>query len=246
VTSGPGWRWTGGGVSIDGVGTEFSGYRVNGSLDVYADDVTISNVDIFEGGESWGIGLRHAQGVTISNVRISAPNLTSERLMVGIKDIYGDVESLTIRRSDISGTATGIQVESGLVEDNYVHDLGFKGDDHVNGFTSNGGTTQLTIRHNTFFNQLSQTDAVSLFQDFGPQRNRVITDNLMAGGGYTLYAGANVGKESTATNIIVTDNRFSTKFYSRGGYPGPYTAYTSGGGNVWSGNIWDETGLAVR
>ena len=120
----------------------------------------------------------------------------------------------------------------GLIEDNYIHDLGYKAGDHVNGFTCNGGSTQLTIRHNTVFNQHSQTDAVSLFQDFGPQSNRLITNNLLAGGGYTLYAGANPGKESTATNIVVTNNRFSTKFYPRGGSYGPYTAYASGQGNV--------------
>lgn len=207
--------------------------------------MTISNVSSLLGGETWAIALRHSQGVTISNVKIAAPNLTTSRLMVGIKDIYGDVSSLTVRRSDISGVGTGIQVSAGLIEDNYIHDLGFKSGDHINGFTCNGGSTQLTIRHNTVFNQYAQTDAVSLFQDFGPQQNRLITNNLMAGGGYTLYAGANPGKESTATNIVVTNNRFSTKYYPRGGSYGPYTAYTPGQGNVWSGNIWDETGATL-
>lgn len=207
-----------------------------------ANNVTISNVKSLMGGESWAIALRHAQGARISNVEIAAPDLSANRLMVGIKDIYGDSGSLTVRTSDISGTSTAIQVDQGLIEDNYIHDLGYKAGDHVNGFTSNGGSTQLTIRHNTVFNQHPQTDAISLFQDFGPQSNRLITNNLLAGGGYSLYAGANAGKESTATNIAVTNNRFSTKFYARGGSYGPFTAYVSGQGNAWSGNVWDETG----
>ena len=62
--------------------------------------------------------------MTISNVKLAAPDLSANRLMVGIKDIYGDSTSLTVRRSDISGTSTGIQIESGLIEDNYIHDLG--------------------------------------------------------------------------------------------------------------------------
>ena len=139
----------------------------------------------------------------------------------------------------------GIQVHAGLIEDNYVHDLGLKGDDHVNGFTSNGGTTPLTIRHNTVLNQHGQTDAVSLFQDFGPGATAHHRENLLAGGGYSLYAGANPGKESTATNIVVTNNRFARSFYPRGGFYGPYTAFTAGGGNVWSGNIWDDTGATL-
>ena len=170
VSSGPGWHYdTRGWVQIDGAGATFSGYSVTDSIDVTANNVTISNVSSLIGGESWAIGLRHAQGVTISNVKIAAPDLSTNRLMVGIKDIYGDSTSLTVRRSDISGTSTGIQVDAGLIEDNYIHDLGFKTGDHINGTTSNAGSTQLTIRHNTVFNQYAQTDAVSLFQDFGPQ-----------------------------------------------------------------------------
>ncbi len=246
VSSGPGWHYdTRGFIQIDGIGATFSGFSVQDSIEVLADNVSISNVSSLLGGETWAVGLRHADGVSISNVKIAAPNLSSNRLMVGIKDIYGDVTTLTIRRCDISGTATGIQLEAGVVEDNYIHDLGFKDVDHVNGFTSNAGSTQLTIRHNTVYNQLSQTDAISLFQDFGAQRNRLITNNLLGGGGYALYAGANVGKEATATNIVVTNNRFTRNLFPKGGYWGPYTAYTPTGGNVMTGNVWDDTGAPL-
>ena len=47
----------------------------------------------------------------------------------------------------------------------------------------------MTIRHNTIFNSHDQTDAISLFQDFGNQANRTIDDNLVAGGGYSVYGG---------------------------------------------------------
>ena len=142
--------------------------------------------------------------------------------------------------------ATGVQVESGLIQDNYIHDLGYKDGDHVNGTTSNGGSRALTLRHNTVFNQFSQTDAISLFQDFGSQANRVIDNNLLAGGGYTIYAGANQGKAATATNITVTNNRISRMYYPSGGYwvpapPTPHPAPTPG-----PGNTWDDTGAAIN
>ncbi len=135
--------------------------------------------------------------------------------MVGIKDINSDSTGLSILRSEIYHTATGIQIDAGLIQDNYIHDLGYVSPDHVNGTTSNGGTTQLTIRHNTIFNPHDQTDAVSLFQDFGGQGNRTIDDNLLAGGGYSFYG----GQGPTGTfNIHVTNNRFGRLFYPNGGF----------------------------
>jgi hypothetical protein len=232
-------------VSIDGDGAVFDGYAVNANIDVTADNVTIRNVRMVQGGEGFGISLRHTSGVTIQNCEITAPDASANRLMVGIKDIYGDSTGLRVLANEISRTSTGVQVESGLIQDNYIHDLGLKGSDHVNGTTSNGGSRQLTLRHNTILNPHSQTDAISLFQDFGPQANRIIDNNLLAGGGYTIYAGANAGKESGATNIQVTNNRISRMYYARGGSYGPIAAYANGQGNTFTGNIWDDTGLLV-
>ncbi len=241
VTSGPGWAWDPRGwISITGNGAVLDGILVNATIDVNtADNVTIRNSRIVTGGEGFGISLRHAGSVTIAASEIAAP--AGNRLMVGIKDIYGDSASPTIRGNDISGTSTGVQVDQGLIQDNYIHDLGFISGDHVNGTTSNGGSQQLTIRHNTVFNQVGQTDAISLFQDFGAQANRIIDNNLVAGGGYTIYAGANPGKEASATNIQVTNNRIARVFFPNGGSYGPYTAYTSSGGNRFTGNVWDDT-----
>ena len=239
VSSGPGWTYdTRGWISIDGAGATFSGYSVTAPIDVLANNVTVSNVSMFIGGETWAIGLRHAQGVTISNVKIAAPDLSSNRLLVGIRDVYGDVDTLTVSKNDISGTSTGIQVHAGLIEDNYVHDLGFRSGDHTNGFMSNAGSKSLTIRHNTMFNQYGQTDAISLFQDFGTQSNRVVEDNFMAGGGYTIYAGG--GSLGAPTNITVRNNKFSTKYFSTSGSYGPVTAWVSNTTNSWSGNVWAD------
>lgn len=247
ATSGPGWHYDSRGwVEIDGNGAVFDGYAVATNVDVSASNVTIRNTRILVGGESFGISLRHTANVTIESSQITAPDAGTNRLLVGIKDIYGDSTGLRVLRNDISRASTGVQVEAGLIQDNYIHDLGFTTGDHVNGTTSNGGTGQLNIVHNTIFNAIDQTDAISLFQDFGPQANRVIDNNLLAGGGYTIYAGANAGKESTATNIHVTNNRISRMYYPNGGSYGPLAAYNPAGGNTLTGNIWDETGTPVN
>lgn len=241
VSSGNGWHWDSRGwVTVDGDGAVLDGLSVLTNVEVTANNVTIKNSRIVNTGEGWGVGLRHAAGTVIRNNEIYSPYAGSGRLMVAIKDIYGDSTSTQVLGNDIYHTSTGVQIESGLIQDNYIHDMGYVSGDHLNGTTSNGGTTQLTLRHNTIFNSQAQTDAISLFQDFGAQSNRLIDNNLLAGGGYTIYAGANPGMSATATNITVTNNRISRMYYPNGGYYGPVTAYTSGNGNTWSGNVWDE------
>jgi hypothetical protein len=72
-----------------------------------------------------------------------------------------------------------------------------------------------------------------------------ISDNLIAGGGYTIYGGQNPGGPQ-AHNIRITGNRFATLYFQNGGFWGPVAAFDpSGPGNVWSGNVWDSTGQPV-
>jgi hypothetical protein len=239
VSAGAPLRTVSGGVRITQDGTVFENAIV-GSIDIEADNVTIRNVRVTGTGEGWGIGMRATKNTTIENVEILPDG---PRLLVGIKDVTGTSSGTHIRKTEIARTTTGIQVHEGLIEDNYIHDMGFKQGDHLNGTTSNGSTVPMTIRHNTIFNQYGQTDAVSLFQDFGPEGNRTITDNLLAGGGYTIYAG---GQGPTPTfNIKITNNRISRIFFPNGGSYGPLAKWENGTGNEWSGNIWDDTGAPV-
>jgi hypothetical protein len=76
---------------------------------------------------------------------------------------------------------------------------------------------------------LSQTDAISLFEDFGVEANKLIKDNLVAGGGYSIYAGAQTGGPHSY-NIRVIGNRFSRRYYANGGQFGPAVYFNDGGG----------------
>ncbi len=239
VTSGPGWFWDSRGWLQASSGAVVKNLIVSGSINVGGSNITVTNVRVLVDGESWGIGLQHATNATISNCQIGIPGGTP-RLMVGIKDIYGDSSGTQILRNNVTNTSTGIQVYEGLIADNYVHDMGYQSGDHINGTTSNGSTTMMTIRHNTILNKFDQTDAISLFQDFGIEANRLITDNLVAGGGYTIYGGDNERYGKTS-NIKITNNRFSRIYYPNGGSYGPIAAFDpSGAGNLASGNYWDN------
>jgi hypothetical protein len=210
------------------------------SLEVQADNVTIRNVRITDTGEGWGIGLRGTRNTHIDHVEILP---AGARLLVGIKDVTGSSTGTTITHTEIARTTTGIQTHEGLIADNYIHDMALQEGDHLNGTTSNGSTEPLTIRHNTILNQHDQTDAISLFQDFGPEGNRTITDNLLAGGGYTIYAGG-YGPHPTF-NIKITHNRISRIYFPQGGSYGPLAKWEDGPGNLWAHNVWDDTGAAI-
>ncbi len=245
VTSGPGWVWDSRGWLQASSGAVVSDVIVSGTINVGGSNITVKNSRILVGGETWGIGLQHATNAVISNNEIGILG-GSPRLMVGVKDIYGDSTGTQVLRNNVANTSTGIQVYEGLIADNYIHDMGYASGDHINGTTSNGGTKMMTVRHNTVLNQYSQTDAISLFQDFGIEANRLITENLVAGGGYTIYGGDNQRYGKTY-NIKITNNRFSNVFFANGGSYGPITAFDpTGTDNAASGNYWDHNLAAVK
>jgi hypothetical protein len=246
VSSGPGWHYDPRGwVQVDGAGAVLSGLSIPYNINVTASNVTIKNVQVVTSGQP-GISLRHTSNVTVQDSTITGVNATSGRMLAGVKDMYGDSTGLAVLRDNISWNETGVQLESGLVQDTYIHNTGFVAGDHVNGVTSNGGVTALlTIQHNTIFIDRSQTDAIGLFDDFGVQANRVIASNLLAGGGYPIYGGQNPGT-SAPTGIHITGNKIATIYYAKGGAYGPVTAFNSAGaGSTWSGNTWDSTAQAI-
>ncbi len=247
VSSGPGWKFDHRGfVQVYGKGAVLDGLYIPYNVDVAASDVTISDVRVVTGGRStFGISLRHTHDVTIEDSTISGVNTGSGRVMAGIKDIFGDSTGLRVLDNNISKFETGIQLEIGYVAGNYIHDPGFIVGDHTNGIMSNGGNTgRLTITHNTVLINRGQTDAIGLFEDFGVQQNRRITNNLLAGGGYAIYAGQKRGGPPTS-DIVISGNQISTMYYARGGYYGCAAHfYTGGSDNIWSGNRRNSTAIA--
>ena len=122
---------------------------------------------------------------------------------------------MIIKNNNISDFKTGIQIQTGLVDGNYIHAPGYVAGDHTNGIYINGGTAPLTIQDNTIFISLAQTNAISL--DVGssgvPVANKTIENNFLAGGGYAIYGGADLG--NTTSNILIEGNRFGQLYYPR-------------------------------
>ncbi len=242
VRSGPGWHYdTRGWVQIDGPGAVFSGFRVRVNVDVTAPDVTIANSEITVGA-GWGVSLRDADGVTITRSDIGgrSPDDVCDN---AIRDIYGDTDRVTITANDLSHCASGLNHfnNGGLVADNFIHAIGYpcsgSACDHFNGIQLEAGHgSPMTISGNTILVPYPQTDALMLANSDGDQRNRTITGNLLAGGGYTFYGSGGPG--ATASGIVFTDNQFSTSYFPASGYWGPVTYWRSG--NTWARNTWAD------
>jgi hypothetical protein len=248
VSSGPGWKYDPRGwVHVYGNGAVLSGLYIPTNLDISASNVTIKDVKVVETGHSMGISLRKTSNVTIEDSDIYSPYASGpNRLQVAIKDVYGDSTGTVVDANNIWHTSTAIQLSEGTIENNYVHDLAYNTGDHVNGIVSDAGVAAgLTIKHNTVFNSVGQTDCIGILESFGEQFNVLVADNLLSGAGYTIYGGANAGRW-IPSNIVITNNRIARTYYPNGGYYGPAADVAAGvNGNVWSGNIWDATGAPV-
>jgi len=243
VSSGPGWAYEKAGyVEVFGNGATLSDLYIPFNVDVSASGVTIDDVKVATSGTgSFGISLRHTAGVTIENSDIYSP-AGDDRLQYGIDDVYADSTGTLIKGDQIHDTADGIQINEGDVTRNYIYNMKADAGDHVDGLLSTSGSTPanpLTISGNTILNPVDQTSDIALYQDFGPQGNATISGNLLAGGGYSIYGGDS--GPATPTNIVITGNRFSPRYYPTGGAYGPVAYAATGTGDVWSGNIWDNT-----
>jgi hypothetical protein len=215
---------------------------VTGCITVTASNVTLSRFRVRgcarEPVISVGYGL---SGIRIEDCEIDGGNLNPDASAVGY-------DGYTMRRCDVHNTGSGLHMTNDVtVEDSWVHDLQEGDDSHNDSVITNGGAG-LVVRHNTLENSHTQTSVVALYGDLDAVVDVVVQDNLLVGGGYTVYGGSVPGKRHSAqaAGIRVTGNRFSRRFFATGGSFGPVSGFDPGRpGNLWSGNVWDDTGAAV-
>jgi hypothetical protein len=141
----------------------------------------------------------------------------------------------TVLRTDISHCVNGFSIDAdAVVQDSYVHDLFETPGAHVDGIQMGG--TNVKIVHNTIFNPVDETSAI--ITDPTNVVNMVVQDNLLGGGGYTVYC-----PKTTSTNFQIVNNHFSRKFYPKGGFYGTWVYCDQAA--AATGNVWDDTGQAV-
>lgn len=232
-----------GNMTVRADGTVISGWDITGSLDIYANDVTIVDTKITSA-NWWGVNLRAGySGLRVLHTTITAvPGKGPDNGGVDYAVSNMGGSSIEVGWSDISVFGNALSMGQGYIHDTYVHDLvpfhnaggEWQHTDAVISGGSNKGT--LIIRHNTLLNPVAvgrgASASLGLFADSGPVSDTVIDHNLLAGGAYCLYGGG-----AGATGIKVTNNVFSTRYHRNCGVYGAVTAWNAGGaGNVWRGN----------
>lgn len=266
-TSGPGWSWNSNyrTIFVSGANAVLDRLDVHGAVVIDAPNVTLSNSRIAAcGGDSDSdvVAIRYksgseyqGSGARILNNEIQGtPSGCDRRARSGVRDIYGAAPNALVKGNDISGAGNGITIEhEGLVEDNWIHDLGHVAGDHHSGISNHGGAAGVVVRHNTvllhgqkFAGGGGVSGALTVYSDFGHAQNVTLQDNLISGGSYVVYGGASGDQSAqwpTPTNIKVLSNRFVCGDWLYGAY----MAFERGGaGNELADNYCDQDLRAVR
>jgi len=196
---------------------------IRGTVTVTATNVTIKNSRISNVG-FFGVDIEGGS-VTLQNVEIDCGGTGKKGILNG---------NFTAIRVNIHNCEDGVFADRDFtIKDSYIHDLATSPTAHNDGIQSIDAIN-VTIEHNTIY--AVDTSAIWLNNNSGGQlaTNVVVQNNLLAGGGWTLYCPADA-----STNVRILNNAFSTKFFPNVGGFGPATDCA---GDTQSGNVFHETG----
>ncbi len=222
-------------------GEVINGLAVTGAIDVRADNVTIENTDVANASSCcWGIRIEPGvTGTVLKYDTIHGTGTTSSTELAWGIYYVGQSGGMSADHIDFYN-GERILNGPGTVTNSFCLDNVDNPGAHYECVYEGGG--DVTLDHDTLLTAHNQTAAVFLSTDFAPLGTVVVTNNLLAGGGYTLYGGA--GGTGGVGSETVTGNRFSRLYFSHGGEWGP-DAYMPTGSYTWSGNVWDDTGQPV-
>lgn len=226
-----------GNVTLSTPGQVYANRDVRGCIIVRAINVVIRNVKVTCGG-FYAIALNTGPTNDVWN----SPNANllvedSEINMNGQLNGKGIAfDGYTVRRTHFYNGADcahfGVNV---VIEDSFC-EVRVAGDGpHYDGFQSDGGRN-IVLRHNTIKNPFAQTSAILMSTNTSTIRDVWILDNLVAGGGYSIYCAAAGPVQGT---FVYSGNRIARTYYANGGFFGPSTQCPAGG------SVWDDTGAPI-
>lgn len=243
-------------ITVNGVTIDRQ--RVAGSLDIAADQVTVSNSCI-EGNGFAIVTIRPGADRTVlaqdTIRRLHSPTRDGTcpppvtdacRGDMGVYAMAG-AGPLGIAASDISDVVQGVNMASDdeAIIANWIHDLSLTDPgDHIDGVISNGGSHRLLIQGNNIDVDHTQTSPIALYEDgyrcgpsatFCPSDGITVRDNWLNGGGYCIYPAL------MGTNIVIDGNHFGRSHYPACGAAGAHSGFDPNSqGNRWSGNVWPD------
>lgn len=244
-----------GDMNITTAGAVIEGKDIRGCVSVNAKNVIIRKSKI----TCSGTAIHNCTNDNESHPACNGAGLLVEDADISCNSQIGGTgittRTYTARRVNVHHCDNVVWVEeNNLVEDSYIHDpicYNKRLDPHTDGIQIPAGGSNITIRHNTIYGNYEMCDEDEdgdLEQSFGNSAittgsglsNLLITNNLLAGGGYTLRC-AEDGAPST--NYRVIDNHFSTIFTPKVGGFGPWNDCQNE--TQVTGNVYHQTGQTV-
>lgn len=196
-----------GNLTVTIPGTVVSGLNIQGIVYINAPNVTLKDSRITV--TSYAVvKIADVRGVTVQNCTIDGVGTNND----GSNGIQG---TGTFLRNNIFNVENGITVDgsgSTLIQDNFIHDLLASGSPHYDGIQIDGGIADVEIRHNTIINFHIQTSAIMIDNYYGPISNIKVDNNVLAGGGYTIYVDGHFNKHPIS-DVSITNNHIAGGYF---------------------------------
>jgi Right handed beta helix region/Bacterial TSP3 repeat len=224
-----------GNVALNTPGMVYANRDVSGCIDVNATNVTIRNVRVICNHDN-PIWLNSGSNLLVEDTEYTCGIDPIGRAGIGDRDY-------TLRRVHAHGCENLAWANSNvLIEDSFFDvDVPYDPvrDPHTDALQI-VGSNNVTVRHNRIYGdyrgpQLGQFGNAAITTAASGENNLLIENNLLAGGGYTLYC----AERDDWTNYVVRNNRFSTVFTPKVGGWGPWVWCRAEDGG---GNVYHETG----
>jgi hypothetical protein len=240
ATSGTGWSYSSGTVTISGNGVTVSDLDITGDVVFTGTGSTLSNCKVTPASTAgWGI-YTEEPGTIIEDCEIVCDQGADGG---GLNDIWLETgaDGSEVRRCDISGGENGLMMSALnlVIEDNYIHDLVPEnvggGDPHTDGIQLFGGNAcdGSTISGN---NVIAPTTWATSAMIMGDNINVTMNNNRWRGG-YGVFR-----PWMDDTNVY-TNNRIGDLSPEEGSVL--VTANGGTGTPTWTGNVNDDTEASI-
>lgn len=245
-----------GSITTEENGQVIEELNITSRVKIVHDDVVVRNVRINHTAEKSGQYALHidqkSNGSCPKNVVIEHIEIVGDTsvLVDTAKTVYAECP-FTLRDSRIYDVGNGVRITNGArVVGNYILNNHFVpgSDSHRGGVALNGGHDNEIVGNTIACEGTGCSGALVMYGDFAPVSDILIEENLLnTTGSYCTYGGSLDSKEyPDATNVRYIDNHFGREYFDTCGRYGPKAGWDgSNEGNVWSGNVWHDTGEEI-
>jgi hypothetical protein len=259
-----------GNVEADEEGVTLKDLNVRGTIVVSANKVTIedsrvANIHANSCGPEVPCGnsdIKINEGVTGTVLKSDELTVEPDTTVQGaIRNLGSGTIAEKIYTHGTDGSWSGT---AGSIDDSYFlasHTISREHVENIYDF-GNGATEKLIVHHDTIFNHFAQTANIFLERDKGYKGESTVTDNLMAGGSYSIYAGYRpiIFKENRFARCKTTEEEGTQEglpggwvckggpdshgYFPRSGFYGVCALFEKAV-TTQSGNVWDDNNASI-